>query len=109
MFVLKNFNGKVKRGTVTGKDEFYNIVRWDDGALGLLRLEDENVWYKLYPSCRVIARNNETIFTGMFDECRTFCRNAWTIAKHTPDFLVRNGQTEVIFLNSIVAHIIAES
>lgn len=109
MFVLKNFNGKVKRGIVEKKDEFFNYIQWDDGAFGMLRLEDENVWYKLFSSCRVVTPKNETIFTGMFEECRAFCRNAWTIAKHTPDFLVRNGYTEVIFLNSIVAQIIAES
>lgn len=108
MFVLKNFNGKTLRGKVTEKRDNQYIIRWDDGAFGILDAEDENKWYRLFPECHVVDLKNNVIFRGMFEECRDFCKNAWTIAKHTPDFLVRNGCTEVIFLNSIVAQIIAE-
>jgi len=109
MFILKNFNGKTLRGIVTEKTDFHYTVRWDDGALGILLIEDENKWYKLYPSCRVVStKKNETIFTGLFEECRRACRERWSTAGHSPDFLVRNGYTEVLFLNGLVAQIVSD-
>jgi hypothetical protein len=108
MYIIKNFNGKTLRGTVTEKTKTHYLVNWEDGAFGMLGLEDENRYYTLWPECKVVTDSNKREFVGTFDECREYCRQKWQCANHFTDFLVRNGYTDVIFLNMIVAQIIAE-